>query len=58
MPGVNIADWMQDPQSIAGIGGFGDAPAPVPTNTAALVGKVILVGAAAGALWALFGKKK
>lgn len=55
MPGVNIANWMQNPQ---GVSGFGDAAAPVPTNTAATVGKVLLVGAAAGCLWALFGRKK
>jgi len=65
MPGVNIADWMQNPQGIRqgihglrGFGGFGDAPAPIPSNTAATVGKVLLVGAAAGALYALFKKKK
>lgn len=58
MPGVNIADWMQDPQSIGpsgyGIQGFGDA-APSTTSTAT---KVICVGVAAGVLYALFRKKK
>ncbi len=75
MPGVNISDWMQDPQTIhpygggrgqyqspfagSGFGGFGDAPAPVPTNTtASTVGKVLLVGVSAGVLYALFRKKK
>lgn len=74
MPGVNIADWMQDPQtihpyggsrggspdwqSVSGYGGLGDGPAPVPTNTAATVGKVLLVGLSAGVLYALFKPKK
>jgi hypothetical protein len=69
MPGVSISDWMQNPQGInaeaapavngfRGWGGLGDAPAPIPSSTAATVGKVIVVGVAAGCLWALFGKKK
>ena len=58
MPGVNIANWMQNPQSIAGWGGIGDAAAPVPTNTAATIGKVALVGLSIGVLYALFRKKK
>lgn len=72
MPGVNIADWMQDPQTIqpsgygvqapvngyAGYGGLGDGAAPVPTDTAATIGKVLLVGVSAGVLYALFRKKK
>jgi len=58
MPGVNIANWMQNPQSVAGFGGLGDGPAPVPTNTGAIIGKVLIVGVSAGVLWALFRKKK
>jgi hypothetical protein len=60
---------MQNPQGIRqgihglghvrrSMGGLGDGPAPVPSNTAATVGKVLLVGVAAGALYALFKKKK
>ncbi len=68
MPGVSIANWMQDPQNVPpntatwnGMSGFGDdaAPAPLPTNTAGIIGKVVLVGLAAGAVYALTrGKKK
>ncbi len=65
MPGVNISNWMQDPQSIRdsgyGVQGFGaDAPltAPAPAaGSSSTVVKVLLVGAAAGALYALFRKK-
>lgn len=57
MPGASIANWMQSPQSIMGLGGLGDGPAPVPSNTAATIGKVLLVGASAGVLYALFRKK-
>lgn len=71
MPGVNIANWMQNPQTVPpqtmnGLGYtfqdgvFGDdaaAPAPVPTSTASTVGKVLLVGVGAGVLYALFRKK-
>jgi hypothetical protein len=75
MPGVSIANWMQDPQTVPrnsatwdgtsglrGMRGFGDTPtaaAPVPTNTAGILGKVLLVGLAAGAIYGLTrGKKK
>ena len=65
MPGVSIANWMQDPQTISpntaisGMRGFGDAAAaPVPTNTAKIVGTVLVVGLAGGALYALTRKKK
>ncbi len=61
MPGASIANWMQNPQTIAGLGrSFGDdsALAPVPSSTASTIGKVLLVGASAGVLYALFAKKK
>lgn len=52
MPGVNISDWMQDPQTIAGLG----ADAPATAGSTAL--KVIAVGAAAGVLYAIFRSNK
>ncbi len=57
MPGVNIADWMQDPQTIA-TSGFGDDTTTATASTASIATKVILAGAAAGVLYALFRKKK
>jgi len=53
MPGVNIADWVQNPQSIAGMGADA-APAPGPSTAV----KVIAVGLSVGVLYALFRKKK
>jgi hypothetical protein len=57
MPGASIANWMQNPQTIAGFGGFGDAPAPIPASPASTIGKVLLVGVSAGVLFALLRKK-
>jgi hypothetical protein len=61
MPDVSIANWMQNPQSIAGFGDAATTTAVASTGmspTAKLMLTTAVVGASAGVLYALFSKKK